>query len=137
MIAHAEFLSFRKQYFTRVLNIFLSSYIIFLLFQYSLNHVFFLSKYFDLARTSGSYTIFQNKAKRRRIENRNAFNIFSDENINSFSSSSNSLYDSTTTHNRSLQNVTHNANNSFLSKKNRRRRVADFKNKSSLSSSSM
>ena len=99
---------------------------------------FFMFDYFDFVRMSENYAAFQNKAKRRRIENRNAFNIFSDDNINSFSSSSNSFYDFIIIHfyNRTLQNVIFIVNNRFLSKKNRSRRVIDFKNKRSLSSRS-
>ena len=120
-----------------LLNIFLSSHIIFLFFQYSFNHVFFfMFDYFDFVRMSEGYATFQNEAKRRRIENRNAFNIFNDDNINSFSSSSNSFHDSIIihSHNRTLQNVTFIVNNRFSSKRNRSRRVVDFKNKRSLSS---
>ena len=96
----------------------------------------FMFDYFDFARMSEGYATFQNETKRRKIENKNAFNIFSDNNINSFSSSSNSLHDSITiyTHNRTLQNVIFIVNNRFSSKKNRSRRVIDFKNKRSLSS---
>ena len=92
--------------------------------------------YFDLVRMSESYAALQNETKRRKIENKNAFNIFSDDNINSFNSNSNSLHDSTTihTHNRTLQDVTFIINNRSSSKKNRSRRVIDFKNKRSLSS---
>ena len=132
-----NFFRFVNNILYALLNILLSSHIIFLFFQYSLNHVFFfMFDYFDLVRISESYAAFQNETKRRRIENRNAFNILSDDNINSFSSSSNSLHDFITTHfhNRTLQNVTFIVNNRFSSKRNRSRRVVDFKNKRSLSS---
>ena len=97
---------------------------------------FFMLDYFDFVRMSEDYATFQNEAKRRKIENRNAFNIFSDDNINFFNSSSNSLHDFIIIyfHNRTLQNVTFIVNNRFSSKKNRSRRVVDFKNKRSLSS---
>ena len=100
---------------------------------------FSLLDYFDLARMNKNYAAFQNETKRRRIENKNAFNIFSDDNINSFNSNSNSLYNFTFiyTHNRTLQNVIFIVNNRFSSKKNSRYRVSDFKNKCSLSSPNM
>ena len=100
---------------------------------------FSLFDYSDFARINEKYAIFQNETKRRWIENRNAFDIFSDDNINFFSSSSDSLHDFIITyiHNRTLQNVTFIANNRFSTKKNRNHRVADFKNKRSLSSSDM
>ena len=94
---------------------------------------FFLLVYSNLVRLSESYKIFQNEAKRRRIENRNAFNIFSDDNFNLFSSSPNSLHDSITAHNRTFQNVIFIVNNRFSPKKNRSHRVVDFKNKRLLS----
>ena len=121
-----------------LLNILLSSHIIFLFFQYSFNYVvFFLFEYSNLVRTSKSYTIFQNEIKRCRIENINAFNIFDDDNINLFNNSSNSFHDFSIIHNRTFQNVTFNVNNRFLSRKNDRERVVNFKNQISLLSSNM
>ena len=98
---------------------------------------FFLFKYSNLVRTNKNYTIFQNETKRRQIENKNAFNIFDDDNINLFNNNSNSLHDFFTIHNRTFQNVIFNVNNRFLSRKNDRERVTDFKNQISLSSSNM
>ena len=99
----------------------------------------FLFDYFDFVRMNENYAIFQNETKRRRIENKNAFNIFNDNNINFFNNSSNSLHDFTFIyiHNRTLQNVIFIVNNRFSSKKNSRHRVFDFKNKGLLSSSNM
>ena len=89
---------------------------------------FFLFEYSDFARTNKNYAIFQNETKRRRIENKNAFNIFDDDNINLFNNNSNSFYNFFIIHNRTFQNVTFNVNNRFLSRKNDRERVINFKN---------
>ena len=91
-----------------------------------------LPEYSALARTSERYASSQNGTKRRRIENRNAFDILSDDNINPLSSSPDPLHGSTTIHNRILQDVTHDAINRSLPKGNRRRRVAGSKNQPSL-----
>ena len=98
---------------------------------------FFLFEYSNFVCTNKSYAIFQNETKRRRIENINAFNIFDDDNINLFSSNSNSFHNFFIIHNRTFQNVIFNVNNRFLSRKNDRERVADFKNQISLSSLNM
>ena len=86
-----------------------------------------------------NYATFQTEAKRRRIENENAFDILNNDNINFFNSNSNSLHDfiNIYIHDRILQNVTFIVNNRFLTKRNRSYRVANFKNKRSLSSSNM
>ena len=90
--------------------------------------MFFLFEYSNLVRTSKNYAIFQNEIKRRRIENKNAFIIFNDDNINFFNNNSNSFHNFTIIYIRILQNVIFDINNRFLVLKNRRDRVVDFKN---------
>ena len=137
MTIYAKKISFNKQYLTRVFEYFFIITHHLFIFSIFAQLCFFLLEYSDFVRTSKSYTIFQNETKRRRIENRNAFNIFNDDNINLFNNNSNSLYDFTIIHNDFFQNVIFYVNNRFLSKDNRRGRVADFKNQFLLSSSSM
>ena len=113
-----------------LLNIFLSSHIIFLYFQYWFNYVvFFLFEYSNFVRTNDNYIIFQNETKRRRIEIKNAFNIFNNNNTNFFNNNSNSFHDFIIIYNRTLQNVIFIVNNRFSSKKNCRHRFVEFKNK--------
>ena len=125
---YAKQISFNKQYFIRVFKYFFiitHHFFIFLIFVQS---CFFLFEYLNFVCTNKNYVIFQNKTKRRRIKNKNAFNIFNDDNINFFNNNSNSFYNFIIIHNNFFQNVTFYVNNRFLSKNNRRDRVINFKN---------